>query len=165
MRKYLPLALKHAKCRSNNLISFDLIWFSAHNYWFSLARVSYESNCNICRSWNLPCHCVNMWHPAILCWLYWGNLSFYLSRRFSILLIMFKIIAVLPVICEVGLVWFMVVNATFNNISAISWRSVVLVEETTDLSKITDKRYHIIWYRLHLAISRVRTFNVSGDWH
>ena len=26
--------------------------------------------------------------------------------------------------------WFMVVNATFNNISAISWRSVSLVEET-----------------------------------
>jgi hypothetical protein len=26
--------------------------------------------------------------------------------------------------------WFMVFNATFNNISAISWRSVILVEET-----------------------------------
>jgi hypothetical protein len=31
----------------------------------------------------------------------------------------------------VGLVgWFMVFNATFNNISVISWRSVLLVEET-----------------------------------
>jgi hypothetical protein len=29
-----------------------------------------------------------------------------------------------------GLVWFMVFNATFNNISVISWRSVVFVEET-----------------------------------
>ena len=29
-----------------------------------------------------------------------------------------------------GLVWFMVFNATFNNISAISWRSVLLVVET-----------------------------------
>ena len=29
-----------------------------------------------------------------------------------------------------GLVWFMVLNTTFNNISAISWRSVLLVEET-----------------------------------
>jgi len=27
----------------------------------------------------------------------------------------------------------MVFNATFNNISAISWQSVLLVEETTDL--------------------------------
>ena len=31
---------------------------------------------------------------------------------------------------EAGLVWFMVLNATFNNISAISWQSVLLVEET-----------------------------------
>jgi uncharacterized DUF497 family protein len=29
-----------------------------------------------------------------------------------------------------GLAWFMVFNATFNNISVISWRSVSLVEET-----------------------------------
>jgi hypothetical protein len=26
--------------------------------------------------------------------------------------------------------WFIVLNATFNNISVISWRSVLLVEET-----------------------------------
>jgi hypothetical protein len=30
----------------------------------------------------------------------------------------------------IGLVWFMVFNATFNNISVISWLSVLLVEET-----------------------------------
>ena len=30
----------------------------------------------------------------------------------------------------VGLVWFMVSNATFNNISVILWLSVLLVEET-----------------------------------
>ena len=28
-----------------------------------------------------------------------------------------------------GLVWFMVFNATINNISAISWRPVLVVEE------------------------------------
>jgi hypothetical protein len=28
------------------------------------------------------------------------------------------------------MVWFMVLNATFNNISVISWQSVLLVEET-----------------------------------
>ena len=45
-----------------------------------------------------------------------------------------------------------VFNATFNNMSAISWRSVLLVgkpehrEKTTDLSAVTDKRYHIILY-------------------
>ena len=46
------------------------------------------------------------------------------------------------------MVWFMVFNATFNNISVISWWSVLLVEETgenysTDLSQVTDKLYHI----------------------
>ena len=45
-------------------------------------------------------------------------------------------------------VWFMVLNATFNNISVISWRSVLLVEETvypektTDLSQVTDILSH-----------------------
>jgi len=33
-------------------------------------------------------------------------------------------------VIDLGLVWFMVFNATFNNISAISWRLVLLVEET-----------------------------------
>jgi hypothetical protein len=43
----------------------------------------------------------------------------------------------------------MVFNATFNNISIISWRSVLLVEETgvlvktTALSQVTGKLYHI----------------------
>jgi len=43
----------------------------------------------------------------------------------------------------------MVFKATFNNISAILWPSVLLVEETienTDLLQITDILYHIMMY-------------------
>jgi hypothetical protein len=62
----------------------------------------------------------------------------------------------------------MVLNANFINISAISWWSVVLVEETgvpgetCDLSHVTDSLHHIEWYRVHLAMNGVRTHNVSG---
>jgi hypothetical protein len=61
----------------------------------------------------------------------------------------------------------MVFNATFNNISVISWRLVLLVEETmvppektTDLQQVTDKLCHIMLHLVHL-----RTHNVSTDRH
>jgi hypothetical protein len=53
----------------------------------------------------------------------------------------------------------MVFNATFNNISVISWQSVwwrkpEYPEKTTDLQQVTDKLYHNMLYH-----------NISGDMH
>ena len=58
------------------------------------------------------------------------------------------------------LVGFVVFNATFNNISNISWRLVFLLEETGEPGenhrpKATDKLYHKI----------ITQHTVSGDMH
>jgi hypothetical protein len=63
----------------------------------------------------------------------------------------------------------MVLNATFNNISFISWRSVLLLKETgvpgetNNLQQVSDKLYHIILYWVQITHLYHAYYNKTAD--
>jgi hypothetical protein len=68
---------------------------------------------------------------------------------------------------NMSLVWIcvrvMVLNATFNNISAMSWQSILLVEypeKTTDYYNIILHRVHLSWAGFKFTTSGV----IDTDW-
>jgi len=63
----------------------------------------------------------------------------------------------------------MVLNATFNNISVVSWQSVLLVGETevqgetTGLPQVTDKLYHILLYRAGFELTALVVIDTDSQ--
>ena len=61
----------------------------------------------------------------------------------------------------------MVLNATCNTISVISWWSVLLEKKTRvpeeNRQPTTDKLYNIMLYQVHLDMNMNRTQTVSGE--
>ena len=62
----------------------------------------------------------------------------------------------------------MMFNATFNNISVISWQSVLLVEETGGPEEnhrpVTSHLQTLSHNVVHLALIEIQTHNISGDY-
>ena len=87
--------------------------------------------------------------------------TFYINIRYTIVKDLNRLVIVMV----------MVFNATFNNISVISWRSVLLMEETgvpeenhrPAASHRQTLSHNVVLSTPHL--SEVRTHNVSGDLH
>jgi len=69
-------------------------------------------------------------------------------------------------IVKFWLVGFMVFNATLNNISVISWRSVLLVKETggpgENHQPVASHLQTLSHNVVHLVLIDIRTHNISG---
>jgi hypothetical protein len=68
-----------------------------------------------------------------------------------------------PTICENG------IFSTFNNISVISWQSVLLVEEIREPEEnhrpVASHWQTVSHNIVYLALTEIRTHNISGDRH
>jgi hypothetical protein len=60
----------------------------------------------------------------------------------------------------------MVFNASFNNISVISWWSVLLMEETGENHRPVASHWQTLSHNVvHLDLIEIQTHNISGGRH
>jgi hypothetical protein len=65
------------------------------------------------------------------------------------------------IICPLEVRWLTPLSKIFQLL--LLWRKLEFPVKSTDLSQVTDKLYHIMFYRVHLAMNGVQTHNLSGD--
>jgi hypothetical protein len=83
------------------------------------------------------------------------------SLDFCVMFCRFLFVLILLVCLFVCLI---VLNATFNNISIISWRLVLLVEETGENHRPVASHWQTCSHNVvHLTLIEIRTHNISGD--